>query len=390
MKPWMLLKRCSLVYNASLHLTYPMNGDKERCVSSASRNRRGAMLLTCITCLLAVAAQAVDADSATNSATNSTSKAVAVVAKPVAKLAFFPAYRAAAKVVALNESRISAQISAVIRDIPVRVGDEVKKGGLLVQLDCHDYELVLQRQQAQGKSVAAKRSLAKYQLTRAQKLTTQQAVAEELLKQRETDVAVLQAEVKSQNAAIKQAQRNVDYCAVRAPFDAIVLERMGQVGELASPSAPLMRILDAREREVSAKLQEQQVDSIRDVKTITLEVRGRSYPLQLRAITPNIDTRERTQEVRLLFSGEKALPGTAGDIVWHSQQAHLPAELLVQRNDTLGVFVVNKAKGRSVARFHVLKGAVEGRPAVSDLPANALVITQGRFRLQPGDVVMLR
>jgi len=315
---------------------------------------------------------------------------IIVAAQPVGQLAFFPAYRASANVEALNESRISAEISAVIRDIPVKVGDVVKQGAVLVQLDCRNYELALQREQAQAKSIAAKQDLAEYQLLRAQKLATQQAVAEELLKQRETDLAVLQADARSQKAAIGQAQRNVDKCVLRAPYDAIVLERMGQVGELASPVAPLLRILDAQQREVSAKLQEQQVDSIRDAKQITYEVRGITYPLQLRAITANIDSRERTQEVRLVFSHEKPLPGSAGDIVWHSQHANLPAELLVRRKGQLGVFLVKKVDERNVAVFHVLKGAEEGRPAAIDLPGDALVVTQGRFRLQAGDAVSLQ
>jgi RND family efflux transporter MFP subunit len=353
-----------------------MNGNKEGCLSKLCLRCWSARVLAFVAGLALfylglLPAQAAD-------------QTVSVVAKPVHTLAFFPEYRASANVEALNESRLSAQITAVVRDIPVKVGEEVKKGAVLVQLDCHDYELVLQREQAQ-----AKQDLAEYQFQRAKKLTSQQAVAEELLKQRETDLAVLQAEARSQQAAIRQAKRNVDNCVLRAPYDAIVLERLGQVGELASPVSPLLRILDAQQREVSAKLQEQQVDSIRDANQITLEVRGESYPLKLRAITPSIDSRERTQEVRLEFTGQKALPGSAGDIVWRGRQSHLPAELLVRRNNRLGLFVVEKTQGKTIARFHVVKAAVEGRPVPSDLPTDALVVTQGRFRLQPGDAVSL-
>ena len=348
-------------------------------MSRLCMQRLPVMVLAASACLTLLPVQAADKETTTTK----------VVARPVQELAFFPVYRASANVEALNESRISAEITAVIRDIPVKVGDVVDKGAVLVQLDCRNYALVLQREQAQAKSLAAKQDLAEYQLLRAQKLTTQQAVAEELLKQRETDLAVLQAEAKSQRVAIRQAQRNVDNCVLRAPYDAIVLERLGQVGELASPAAPLLRILDAQQREVSAKLQEQQVDSIRDARQITYKVRGEVYPLQLRAITPNIDSRERTQEVRLLFTRAKPLPGSAGEIVWRSQQVHLPAELLVRRNEQLGVFVVQKAQDKRVATFHVLKAAVEGRPVAVDLPGDTLVVTQGRFRLQPGDAVSL-
>lgn len=322
-------------------------------------------------------------------AANQADAVIGVMARPVADLVFYPTHRATATVESLNESRVSAEITAVLRDIPVKVGQVVEKGGVLARLDCTNYELVLQRQQAAAKSIVAKLDFAQYQLQRAQTLTTKQAVAEELLKQREMDLSVLQAEQANQQVAIQQAKRDVDHCVVRAPFTAIILERIGQVGELATPGSHLLLIMDATQREVSAKLQQYQINSLQGATDIVFEERSHKYPLTIRAITPNINTRERTQEVRLEFTQQHnemtALPGTAGEISWQTKQPHLPADLLVRRNDQLGVFVVRK----NVAEFYPINDAAEGRPAACDLRGDELVVTKGLYRLQPGNAVSL-
>jgi len=314
------------------------------------------------------------------------SAAVAVEATSFADLAVFPRHKASAVVVARNISRLSAEVRANIIAIPVDVGDVVKKGGVLVELNKAEYELALQREQAGARSLEAKIELARYQLQRAQKLRKQQVVAEELLKQRETELAVLLADRASQKAVIQQALQNVDRCMIRAPFDAVIVEKLAHVGELASPGTPLIRLVDAEKSEVSAKLQNHQIDVVSAAKNLQLVVRDKQYPLSIRAVTPVIDSVERTQDVRLVFNAKQALPGTAGELVWQDNVPHLPAELIVRRKGGLGVFVVKNNK----AEFILLPDAVEGRPARVVLSKGDLVVTKGRYRLGHGDSVKLR
>lgn len=301
-------------------------------------------------------------------------------------IAVYPEYKAPAAVVTLNDSQISSELAAVIDSIEVEVGQVVKKGDLLVTLRKKDYQLALQREQAVLDTLQVKIKFADYQLQRAEKLEKQQAVAEELLKQRETDLAVLVSENQSHLIALRQVKRNLEKCDLRAPFDAVITEKLASVGELANPGTPLLRIIDAQQREVTAELQSYQLVSLRSASTLMFKNRGDSYPLKLRTVLPVVDARKRTQEVRLVFSGEKALVGTSGELVWKNQQAHVPAEMLVQRNGQLGIFIVN---GNNLAKFVVLDEAAEGRPAQVDFALNTRIVTKGRFRLQDGDSISI-
>lgn len=309
-----------------------------------------------------------------------------ITVKRFSEIATYPEHRAPAVVVPQNDSKINSEVTAQIIDIPVRVGQVVDKGTVLVRLQNADFNLILQREAAALKSLESRIELARYQLQRAQTLSKQQAVAEELLKQRETDLAVLLAEQIGQQAALQQAKRNVKKCTVRAPFQAIISDKFAQVGELAAPGTPLLRIIDAEHSEVSAKLSTVKVDLTRSVKNFQFLTDKRSYNLTLRAITPSVDPVERTQEVRLEFVGDRALPGSAGELHWTDNQAHLPAEYLLRRKNIIGVFIVKNNR----AEFVALPDAVEGRPARVTLSGDQQVVEKGRFRLQNGDAVTIQ
>lgn len=311
-------------------------------------------------------------------------KTKSVEALDLKSIAIYPQYKAPATVIALNDSELSAEISTVVESIPVEVGQQVNKGDLLVALRKKDFQLVLQREKAELAALEVRIDFAQYQLQRAKTLQKQQAVSEELLKQRETDLAVLQSEKKSRQVSMQQAKRNLAKCNIRAPFDAVIVEKIVSVGELANQGTPLLRIVDAQQREVSAKLQSYQIASLHAAAELHFHNRNNSYPLKLRSVLPVIDPTARTQEVRLVFNDAKALVGVSGELIWKNQQPHIPAEVLVQRGRQLGVFIVNKDKR---AKFIVLDDAVEGRPTFVDLPLSTLIVTKGRFQLQNGDEV---
>jgi RND family efflux transporter MFP subunit len=226
-------------------------------------------------------------------------------------------------------------------------------------------------------------ALARYELERATALAPKQLISEQVVKQREAELNALLAEQEAQAVAIRIAEANLAKTVLRAPFKALVIDRPGQVGALATPGTPLLEIVDLTQLEVSARIQAQVAGSINAATRFELEANGTRYTLRLRALVAMVDPRTRTREARLTFSGAGALPGSAGELVWRNPQIHVPADLVVRRDASLGVFTVVKGK----AEFVALPGAEEGRPAPTTLAPDTLLVTEGRFRLKPGDAV---
>ena len=305
-------------------------------------------------------------------------EAVLVSTQPAAQLLFHPERSVPAEVVPLNDARLSAEINARVLEIAVRVGDRVSAGDQLVRLDCRDYQSRMDAQSATRRALESRIKLAQAQLSRAQDLKKQRNVSLEEVDQRETDLLTLRAELAAHTEAETQAELNLSRCEVKAPFNAVVSERLASLGALAAPGTPLLRLVQLDGAEVSAKVPPSIAAEGARADSLYFSYLDERFPVKVSRVLDVVDPMTRTVEVRLGFTEEMAPPGASGRVHWLSASAYVPADLLVRRDDKLGVFLYEEGR----ARLHPLAGAREGQPAAADLPDDALLIVEGRHRLQ--------
>lgn len=299
------------------------------------------------------------------------------------RLALYPESAAPATVLSLNDTPIAAEVDAQIAEIPVRVGDVVAAGAVLARLVCRDFELDLGRLRGEWQAIRARRGLVEWQLKQTQKLAAQQALPEESLQERRSQLEALDGDSAAQGAKIEAAERKLGQCQVKAPFAGVVAERLAGLGQFATRGMPLVRLVELSGAEVSAQVPASEAASLRKAEALAFEHDGERFPLKLRTQMPIVHTETRTREMRLEFVGKRADPGTAGRLVWQDHSQHVPAEYLVQRGTKLGVFV----EDAGFARFHALPGAQAGRPAAIDLPPQTRLIVGGQFALADGAAV---
>ncbi len=301
------------------------------------------------------------------------------------QILFFPARSAPATVVSLNKSMISAEISGEVVELLVQTGDEVKKDDVLANIDCEAYKIAVQRANSALNAGYARNKYAKQRLHDAEKLRDSRAISSDQLNMRSSEASALASEIGVLAADLREAKRLVTKCVITAPFDAVVVARLASVGDLVRPGAVLVTLLDLANLEVSAKIQQQDVDGLKIAKDITFIVSGRTFVMVNRAVVPLVDSRIRSFEARLDFTDEVAATGSAGRLLWKSNDVHIPADFLVKRNDTLGIFIHNEG----YAYFHVLEAEGNGLPAAIDLPENTEIITTGRFGLIDGQAIQI-
>lgn len=298
---------------------------------------------------------------------------------------FYPTRTAPASVMSRNDSKISAEVSAVIARIPVEVGQIVEPDTPLVELRQSDIKLAIREAESTMKSLHAQNEQAKDQLQRVRSLANKKSVTAELFSQRETDVKVAAAALTGQQIRVEKLRQELSKTVARAPFKAIVVERIANVGELAMPGTPLVRVMDAINVEVIAELQPYDVPSLTQSQGAQFITNSKDYAVHLRQIIPVIDEQERSQEVRLDFEEDRALIGTNGHLAWRENKPYLPADFLVRRNGTLGVFVMDEGS----AKFVDFPKAEEGRPALNILPIGSTVIKDGRFVIREGQPIKI-
>jgi len=285
----------------------------------------------------------------------------------------------------LNTPNIAAEINARIESIPVRIGDRVKRGDVLVRMDCRLPQSRLKGSKAQLQRIDAQIKYADVQLRRATNLKRKQSISEETLDQRRSELSTLNAERLNQKEQIRQAEIDVERCNVIAPFDAIVFKRIAQVGSLANPGSGLVNLVQLDEVEVSARLNELESDSLGRATGIAFSYAKKEYPLTIRRLLPIVDENTRTQEVRLLFSQENAPIGAAGRVQWQGKIKKLSSDYLERRDNLLGIFLAQNAK----AKFYPIADAQVGQDIIVDLNDEQLIVIEGRQRLRDGDSIVL-
>ncbi|WP_171239396.1 efflux RND transporter periplasmic adaptor subunit [Ruegeria sp. HKCCA5491] len=164
---------------------------------------------------------------------------------------------------ALNKADIVARVSGFLESQNVEDGALVKQGDLLFTIEPDLYQATLDARNADLDRAEANLELAKVELTRKQELYERDATPES-----ERDIAranelVAEAEVKASKAAIQQAQLDLSYTEIHAPFDGRI-GRVGiSVGDVVGPTnPPLVNIVSEAPIYVNFSVNEKQFTSV--------------------------------------------------------------------------------------------------------------------------------
>jgi multidrug efflux system membrane fusion protein len=310
---------------------------------------------------------------------------VSVSVQPLGDLLIDREVRAPASVVSANRAIVTAEVSALIKEISADVGAAVRKGDLLIRLDDDNARLALAHAKTSLAALDAQIVQAKQRLRKAEELLEKSFVSDDELTARRTDLAVLEANRNAQLVAIQQAELTLSRTRINAPYDATVVERQAQVGSVAMPGSPLITIVQTDRREVDAEIDPQYANGLSSVSDLQFVSQGRSWPVTLARLSDVIETGTRKLRGRFVFSADAATVGASGELVWRELQGLVPVTLIVQRGAEFGVFIADDQR----ARFVAIPGAQEGRPATLDLPPDTMVVSRGHILLQDGDALKI-
>jgi RND family efflux transporter MFP subunit len=137
---------------------------------------------------------------------------------------------------AIDRVELRAQVGGTLTEIHFTDGQIVHKGDLLFVIDPRPYEIKLAQAQAALQTAEARVALANNQLTRAQSLKRNEFATQETVDQRTNDHDASQAAVEDAKARIKDAELDLEYCRVRAPFAGRIGARQVSLGSLVAGS----------------------------------------------------------------------------------------------------------------------------------------------------------
>ena len=137
---------------------------------------------------------------------------------------------------AIDRVELRAQVGGTLTEIHFKDGQIVHKGDLLFVIDPRPYEIRLEQAKAALQTAVARVELANHQLTRAQSLKRNEFATQETVDQRTSDQDSSQAAVEDAKSRVRDAELDLEYCHVRAPFTGRIGARQVSIGGLIAGS----------------------------------------------------------------------------------------------------------------------------------------------------------
>jgi membrane fusion protein, multidrug efflux system len=300
-----------------------------------------------------------------------------------------------------NTVLVRTRVDGQINRIAFKEGQFVKEGDTLVEIDPRPFQAALDQAKAKKAQDEANLANANLDLQRFTRLgefaTRQQTDTQRAL------VAQLTAQVAADDAAIFNAQTQLDYATVKAPISGIAGLRQVDVGNIvnAATQTGIVTIAQIEPIAVIFTAPEDQLPDIKaalDVappKTIALSTDGKRVLStgSLALINNQVDTSSGTIRLKAVFDNkDHALwPGQSVStrlLVRTLKDATVVPDDAVQHGaDGLYAFTVNQENKAELHKIKVSQ-SIDGRSVIDEgLSPGQQVITAGQYKVSPGTLV---
>ncbi|RLB43553.1 MAG: efflux RND transporter periplasmic adaptor subunit [Deltaproteobacteria bacterium] len=326
---------------------------------------------------------------------------------------------------------LTPKVVGYIEALLVQPGDTFKKGSVLVKLKSK--ELIAKKNFAQsavrealnGEKQAAlglqmakaglKQALAQFTLAQKTYARFKNLLQTESITRQEFDeveakykAALEEKKIAEQNVKLarekltqvkikrQQAQAMLDeveaylgYTNLRAPFDGIVLQKLMDIGNLAAPGQPVLK-LGSLQNVVHAHVNASVIRRARLGQEVTIEVvaMGKRFTAKILEVDPNIDPATRSFKIKL--SGDSDIvPGMYANVYLPEKAEHIllaPAKAVLERGQLPVVFVAKDGK----AEMRIVKvGRIFGDKLeiLSGLRPGEKIVIEHAEMLKTGDLL---
>ncbi len=287
------------------------------------------------------------------------------------------------EVEASRDAQLAASLGGYVEKVNVKAGDVVKKGEVLALVDTASH--TSRRAQAGVELKTAKR-----ELERAEKLGGAIPGAQ-------LDAA--KSRLEAAEAAYRSADVQVARSIISAPFAGKVAAVDIEVGEVAAPGLPLIRVVQVDPIKVSVSLSDRDVSMVRVgmPAKVTPDARATMLDGKVAHVTPAADINTRTfiAEVEVENGEQLLLPGMIATVhiapeagEQGARQIVVSQDWLVTKPAKLGVFVHQDgvAKWRDVRVGSVVRDSVV---VLEGLGRNDELVIRGHRELADGDKLII-
>lgn len=285
---------------------------------------------------------------------------------------------------AINQVDIRSRVSGYLDKVHFQDGAFVKAGDLLFTIDPRPYKNALEQAQAAVTSSQVALEFAQSDLGRAEQLRRTGNITDQLFDQRRQSFLTAKAELDRAQAALRQAQLDVEFTEIRSPLAGKISRKLVSEGNLVNANQtiltnvlsldPIQFYFDVDERSFLAFSRQSQggtrttVEGESNEVTLTLtEERLGQRKGQLDFVDNRLDAASGTIRLRAVFDNKDLFltPGLFGRVTVGASDSYkgilLPNEAIGSDQDRRVVYVVDE---KNIVHFKPVRiGPLQGSAA---------------------------
>jgi multidrug efflux system membrane fusion protein len=301
------------------------------------------------------------------------------------------------EVKARTESRLGFRVPGKITQRNADVGQHVKAGTVLAQLDPQDYRLVADAARAQLNAAATNRDLAAADFKRFQTLREQNFISGAELERRESAVKAAQAQFEQAQAQLSSQGNQARYTTLVADVSGVVTAVEAEPGQVVTAGMTVVRIAADGPRDVVFAVPEDKVVAVRPGTQVSLRLWATSTQLtgRIREVAAAADPITRTYPVKVSVEGAEQPPlGATVTVIPQTlnnaglQVIKVPTSALRQEGQGSAVWVLDR-QTMTVKSQPVQVATADGNDAViaAGLQPGMTIVIAGVHVLAPGQKV---
>jgi RND family efflux transporter MFP subunit len=301
------------------------------------------------------------------------------------------------RVEAAERVDLSFRVPGPLIDLPIERGQEVQRGQLLARIDPRDYRIDLD--EARAGYIKAEADYGRYENLYEKDAVS---ISELDLHRAQRDVA---------KARLEDAEVNLEYTYLRAPFAGVVGDRYVENFEEVRANQTILSLHYIGHLDVIVDVPEHLIANAQNLRNAGLEISARfeaapelEFPLTFREVAAQADLATRTYELRLRMAQPEVLavlPGMTAEVVVRGtrrmqgelRELTIPASAVVPdaSGETQAVWVIDP-NDMTVHRRGVRIGEVTGTGSIvvlSGLKAGERIAVAGVSHMREGMKVRL-
>lgn len=179
---------------------------------------------------------------------------------------------------------LSTPVSGVIVEVAVQVGQPVSKDQVLLRLDTTVREASVAHAKAQFSRQTRLRDEAQRELKRAQELYNSTLLSEHDIELARIAFDGAEADYQKVKTALVQAESDLRYSEIRAPFDALVVQRYAEIGQTVvtqMQATPLLAVAEAGSMIAVAVVSAARAQALKLDQRVSVKVGGKQFEARL-------------------------------------------------------------------------------------------------------------